>query len=69
MNNPEQIQSLGKRIKQLREQKNYSQQELADYADISKRILQKIELGQVATNIDFIYSIAKALKIKPSEFV
>lgn len=55
------IGELGERIKRLRLQKNFTQQELADRAGIAKSTLQKLEYGTSATMITFI-QVLRALK-------
>jgi DNA-binding XRE family transcriptional regulator len=67
MKYPEEVQGFGKRVRKLREEAGFSQQELADYADINKKTLQKIELGRIATNIEIVAALAKALNKRLSE--
>lgn len=58
---------IGKRIKYLREMKNYTQEELAKSANTSKQNIYKYENG-IITNIpsDKIEAIAKYLDVSPS---
>jgi len=39
------LDELGRHIKQLRKQKNYSQKDLEEYSGITKRTISKIENG------------------------
>ncbi|MCK9432951.1 MAG: helix-turn-helix domain-containing protein [Candidatus Omnitrophica bacterium] len=58
---------LGKKVKELRAKCGYTQEELAEIADIDYKYLQKIEgKNPPALKIDTIERLAKALKINPS---
>ena len=52
---------LAERIRQRRTQKGYSQEYLADSANISIRTLQRIEAGQTEPRGHTLTSLAKAL--------
>lgn len=61
---------LGQKIKEIRLQKGYTQQQLAELAKIDYKYLQKIEgKNPPALKIDTIEKIAKALKIKPADLL
>jgi transcriptional regulator with XRE-family HTH domain len=53
----------------LRDERNLSQQALADMADISKLTIQRIELGRASAGIDVLISIAATLAIPLHELV
>ncbi len=53
---------LGKRIKNLRNEKNLTQEQLAELAGIEKRNLSNIENGHTFPS-KFLVNIAKALKV------
>ena len=55
------VNELGNRIKRNRLLKNYSQQELADRAGVSKSTLQKLEYGSSVTIKTFV-QVLRALK-------
>ncbi|MCM1131772.1 MAG: helix-turn-helix transcriptional regulator [Roseburia sp.] len=59
---------LGKRIVELRHQKNLTQEELADKINIAVRSLSEIENGKCAPNAIIVYRIARALNIPLFEF-
>lgn len=69
MKNPTEIQAFGIHLRKIREDRNLSQQQLADMANIAKTSLQRMELGRQAGTIDVLISIAKALNISVSELV
>lgn len=55
---------LAKMVKQLREQKGWSQEKLARIADISNNTITNIEVGsQLNPTIETLKKIAKALEI------
>ena len=60
---------FGKRLKQLRQQANMSQEELADLCGIHRTYISDVELGK--RNISFlnIEKITSALGIKTSELL
>jgi transcriptional regulator with XRE-family HTH domain len=61
---------LGRKIKQTRQGRGYTQQKLAELAKIDYKYLQKIEgKNPPALKIDTIEKIAKALEIKFGELL
>jgi len=54
---------LGRRIRSLRTQKGWTQQELGDNADINYKFLGEIERGQQNPSFGILTKIATALKI------
>lgn len=52
---------LGKNVKQMREYRNLSQQELADKSKISKMTIGEIERGNATPSIDTLHKISSAL--------
>lgn len=59
---------LGKRIKELREEKGYSQQIFAEKADISIDYLGKIEVNINNPGLKSLFKIVRALDISFEEF-
>jgi len=61
---------LGKRIKELRMQRGYTQEKLSETANIDYKYLQRIE-GKTppALKVDTIEKLAKALKVNPDELL
>jgi transcriptional regulator with XRE-family HTH domain len=61
---------LARRIRNLRKEYDYSQEELADRAGIDYKHLQRLEgKTPVAARIDTLEKIAKALNISCSELL
>ncbi|QEE49155.1 helix-turn-helix transcriptional regulator [Flavobacterium alkalisoli] len=61
------LSDLGIRIRQLREQREFSQQDLADYCEIPKIQIQRIELAKINTTIKTLVKIANALGVHPRD--
>ncbi len=59
--------SLGKRIRELREKQNWSQEELAEHADLDRTYIGGIERGERNVAVLNLSYIAKALKISLKE--
>lgn len=62
MENIEKI--FGLKIKELRKQKIYSQEKLANLSSISKSYISQIENGKTTVSLEIINKLAKALEIK-----
>jgi transcriptional regulator with XRE-family HTH domain len=67
--NVAEIKSFGTSLRKIREQKGYSQQQLADIADIAKITIQRIENAKFTATLDVLISISKALKIPLKELL
>ncbi|BDU24472.1 helix-turn-helix transcriptional regulator [Flavobacterium sp. GSB-24] len=61
------IANLGVHIRQLREKKGMSQQDLADDCEIRKTQIGRIERAEINTTIKTLVKIANALDIEPKE--
>lgn len=61
---------LGKKIKELRIKRDYTQEKLSAAAAIDYKYIQRIEgKNPPALKIDTIEKLAKALKVKPAELL
>lgn len=63
------IANLGIHIRQLREEKKMSQQDLANDCSIPKSQIARIERAKVNTTIRTLIKIANALEIEPKELL
>jgi len=63
------IINLGVHIRQLREKKNLSQQDLANDCSIPKVQIGRIERAEVNTTVRTLVKIANALEIEPKELL
>jgi transcriptional regulator with XRE-family HTH domain len=63
------ITNLGIHIRQLREKKNLSQQDLANDCGIPKVQIGRIERAKINTTVRTLVKIANALEIEPKELL
>jgi transcriptional regulator with XRE-family HTH domain len=59
---------IGKKIREIRQQKQIKLHELAEDAQISKGLLSKIENGRTIPSLPVLLSIIEMLKVEMSEF-
>jgi transcriptional regulator with XRE-family HTH domain len=62
-------EAFGQVIRELRDQRGLSQQELADYSEVDRTYISGLERGINAPTLSTIYKLAEVLKIKPSELI
>lgn len=62
-------QAFGLHLRQLRERRGWSQQELADVADITKKTVYRIETAQTSPTLDVLTCLAEGLEIPLSELM
>lgn len=60
---------LGIHIRQIRERKNLSQQNLADICDLPKTTIGRVERAEMNTTIKTLVKIANALELEPKELL
>lgn len=63
------IKHVGLQIKKLREEKNMSQEDLANDCNIPKSQIGRIERAEINTTLKTIYLISKALNVQPKDLV
>lgn len=63
------ISDFGVHVRQLREKKNMSQQDLANDCGMSKRQIGRIERGEINTSLGTIINIANALEVEPKDLL
>lgn len=63
------IKLIGEKVKQLREEQNLSQRQLAFETGTSETQIRRIEKGQINTGISTLIAIAKALNIHPRQLL
>ena len=61
-------QTVAKNLKRLRRDKNLSQEELADRAEIDRNYVGKLERAENAASVDMLEKLAEALNARPVEF-
>ena len=61
------IKKFGQKLKQVRESKGLSQEQLSLLTEVSQSQIARTELGQVNTSISHVSIYAKFLKVDPME--
>ncbi len=59
---------FGKRLKELREDKNYTQDELASIVNVHQTYIGKLETGKSNPSLLLIYKLTKALDVTLYKF-
>ncbi len=62
------LEKLGKNIKKFRKIKGLSQNNLAEFVDISREHLAKIETAKRCISLTLLFKIADYLEIEAKEF-
>lgn len=62
-------ESLGRRIRQLREQRGWTQEKLADEAGLASRHIQQLEHGERWPRADTLRRLAEAFGIEAEEIL
>lgn len=60
------LKILGKRVRELREERRMTQAKLAEQADLSTNYIGEIERGEAQATLDSLFAIMDALEINPS---
>lgn len=68
MNNEQFLKKLGRKIRILREDKNYPQDKFACISNIDQSYLSKLENGKANPSIIYLKQIADALEVDIKEF-
>lgn len=63
------IANLGIHIRQLREKKGMSQQDLADDCNVTQNQIGRIERAEINTSVKNLVKIANALGVEPFELM
>lgn len=61
--------AFGVILKDLRKQKNISQEKLAEFCNLDRTYISLLERGQRQPTLTTIFKIAEALEIKPSQLI
>lgn len=68
MNDPKFLTTLGARVRELRQKKNLTQNELAMLCNFEKASMSRIESGKTNVTILTLKKISKALDVELIEF-
>ena len=69
MKNPAGLQVFADRLRMLRQARGYSQQKLADIANVEQSTIKRIELRQLASTLDLLTSLSRALVLEMRDLV
>lgn len=61
------LKKFGKRLKELRIEKDLTQEQLAEKLGLSANYIGMIERGERSTSLSKLFTLSKALEIKMSE--
>jgi transcriptional regulator with XRE-family HTH domain len=67
--NPAGLRAFSERLRLLRKQRGYSQQKLADIANVEQSTIKRIELVQLAPTLDLLISLSRALSLEVRDLV
>jgi transcriptional regulator with XRE-family HTH domain len=62
-NETDAARALGIRVRQLRQRKGWSQEKLAEHADIQRTYLAEVELGKRNPSVKHLQKLAKAFHV------
>lgn len=60
---------FGKTLKEYRNAKELSQQQLADFADVDRAYISELERGLMTPSLEIFFKLAYQLKVQPTEFI
>lgn len=69
MKNPAGLRAFAERLRFLRKTRGYSQQKLADIANVEQSTIKRIELVQLAPTLDLLISLGRALDLEVRDLV
>lgn len=67
--NLEEGKAFGLKVRKLRKERKLTLQALAFEADVELSTIHRIEKAELVITLDLVFSIAKALKVNPSELL
>ncbi|MBX0291010.1 helix-turn-helix domain-containing protein [Hymenobacter sp. HSC-4F20] len=69
MKNPAGLKAFSERLRFLRKERGYSQQKLADIANVEQSTIKRIELVQLAPTLDLLITLSRALNLEVRDLV
>ncbi|GAB2960590.1 hypothetical protein GCM10027048_30480 [Hymenobacter coalescens] len=69
MKNPAGLKAFSERLRFLRKERGYSQQKLADIANVEQSTIKRIELVQLAPTLDLLITLSRALGLEVRDLV
>jgi transcriptional regulator with XRE-family HTH domain len=65
----QELKRLGKKIKEIRIKKNFTQQYLSGLCDVDIRTIQRIEKGEFGIGLHILYAMADAFSMSVSKLL
>ena len=66
---PSLVQGFGSAVRQLRDARGWSQEELADHSGLNRSFVGEIERGEVTVSLSTVTKLAQAFEMMPSVLV
>jgi len=63
------IQAFGKRVREIRKERGYSQEELAHFAGLHRTAITHIERATRSSTLETLEKLARALKVAPADLI
>lgn len=63
------VRKVGRRIRELRQKKGWSQEELAEEANLHRTYIGQVERGEKSVGVENLFRIAKALGVPAAAIV
>jgi transcriptional regulator with XRE-family HTH domain len=58
------VRKVGRRIRELRQKKGWSQEKLAEEADLHRTYIGQVERGEKSIGVENLYRLARALSVR-----
>ena len=63
------LQDFGLAVRQLRESRGWSQEQLAEHAALNRSYIGDVERGQVSASLITVHKLADALRLRPTQLI
>jgi transcriptional regulator with XRE-family HTH domain len=60
---------VGKRVREIRNERSLSQDALAKRADVARTTVARLEAGEVSPTVSMLEKLANALGVEPEELI
>jgi transcriptional regulator with XRE-family HTH domain len=63
------LRRIGNTIRNYRNSRNWSQEELAEHADVHRNYVSRVESGQIDLSVSGLFKFAKGLRVSPCDIL
>ena len=63
------IKELGVKVKKMREERSFTQQDLADMCEVDTRTIQRIERGDSGIGLHILFALSDAFGVSVSQLL